>query len=320
MNRNDLITKIIKFLIKLKREEKDIGKRHPVKMPKPISPIFSVKKILIIIAIIFSSFYILRAIYVSTVFSTVMEGLENVGASVGLLDEHKTLGYKRKQEALIKIKKETEEKEALEKVKRAKEHVIALKQNYISKQVEYEKYVDQHGNYLEGVEVSSDIEKVIDDYRTMQKDFIPILEECEYIIEHDVQTHIKKAERNQKDLKEIKYKIGELALKGQKGLNEEEMKELDKLVDKVKSMSNLKLTDTRAKILFHYFKYNQPYLYKSEIPGLNNCPCEFIVTEIWEELRKDKYFLKNISLLRLHINMQEYSHIIWKTSIMEDYD
>ena len=123
-------------------------------------------------------------------------------------------------------------------------------------------------------------------------------------------THIKKAKNYHKEIEEIKVQIGELALKGQKGLSEQEVEKLDTLAGRIKSINKWQLVTDREKLIFAFFESNQAVV--------NNCSCVFMMSQLWGELRKDKYFMKEIVPLRLKMHMQEYMHAIWKMEIMEN--
>ena len=101
-----------------------------------------------------------------------------------------------------------------------------------------------------------------------------------------------------------------MALKGQKGLSEKEIGRLDSLADRIKSIEKWQLVTDREKLIFAFFE--------QDWSSVDNCPCEFMITELWGELRKDKYFIKEIVPLRLKMHMQEYMHTIWKMEIMEN--
>jgi hypothetical protein len=153
-------------------------------------------------------------------------------------------------------------------------------------------------------------QSVIKKYRNKQHELITKLEECEYFIENTVRSHIKKAKRYHNEIEDIKVQIGELALKGQKGLSEKEIEKLDSLADRIKSIEKWQLVTDREKLIFAFFE--------QDWSTINNCPCIFMITELWGELRKDKYFMKEIVPLRLKMHMQEYMHTIWKMEIMEN--
>ena len=122
--------------------------------------------------------------------------------------------------------------------------------------------------------------------------------------------HIKSAKKLQKELRDIKYKIGEYTLKAQKGITEQEAEELDKLATRVKSINPWFLVTDREKMIYAFFETKDAHI--------NHCPCDLMVKELWTELRKDKYFMAEIVPLRLKINMQEYRHVIDKMDIIEN--
>ncbi|MBY0581057.1 MAG: hypothetical protein K2P53_05200 [Rickettsiales bacterium] len=307
MNKEKTINSAIKMLSKLKSnpDKKGAGKHK-----KSRNSGFSLRKWLIILVVLFGLFTVVRIYYAKGIFNTLIELWENAGVDIGAFDEKDTRRYQRKQREAVLMKKEGEIKQMQEEEVKAKKSIYQLKDSYLDLQDEYSSYVDIEGYYKKGVVKTEYNKSVIKKYRDKQYELVAKLEECEYLIENTVRTHIKKAKSYHKEIEEIKVQVGELALKGQKGLSEEEIEKLDTLAGRIKSINKWQLVTDREKLILAFFESNQAVV--------NNCPCVFIISQLWGELRKDKYFMKEIVPLRLKMHMQEYMHTIWKMEIMEN--
>ena len=307
MNKDKTINTAIKMLTRLKSNVAQKGDR---KQKKPKDTVFSFKKWLIILAVLFGLFTAVKIYYEKGRFNTIIELWENAGVDIGAFDEKDTRRYQRKQKEAVLLKKEEEIKKIQDEEVEARKNIYFLKDSYLELQEEYSSYVDTAGFYKKGVVKTKYNQLVIKKYRDKQYKLITKLEECEYFIENTVRSHIKKAKRYHNEIEDIKVQIGELALKGQKGLSEKEIEKLDSLADRIKSIEKWQLVTDREKLIFAFFE--------QDWSSVNNCPCEFMITELWGELRKDKYFIKEIVPLRLKMHMQEYMHTIWKMEIMEN--
>ena len=307
MNKEKTINSAIKMLSKLKSnpDKKGAGKHK-----KSRNSGFSLRKWLIILFVLFGLFTVVRIYYAKGIFNTLIELWENAGVDIGAFDEKDTRRYQRKQREAVLMKKEGEIKQMQEEEVKAKKSIYQLKDSYLELQDEYSSYVDTEGYYKKGVVKTEYNKSVIKKYRDKQYELVAKLEECEYLIENTVRTHIKKAKNYHKEIEEIKVQIGELALKGQKGLSEQEVEKLDTLAGRIKSINKWQLVTDREKLIFAFFESNQAVV--------NNCSCVFMMSQLWGELRKDKYFMKEIVPLRLKMHMQEYMHAIWKMEIMEN--
>ena len=307
MNKDKTINTAIKMLTRLKS---NADKRGDRKQKKSKDTGFSFKKWLIILAVLFGLFTAVKIYYEKGRFNTIIELWENAGVDIGAFDEKDTRRYQRKQKEAVLLKKEEEIKKIQDEEVEARKNIYSLKDSYLELQEEYSSYVDTAGFYKKGVVKTEYNQSVIKKYRDKQYKLIEKLEECEYFIENTVRSHIKKAKRYHNEIEDIKVQIGELALKGQKGLSEKEIEKLDSLADRIKSIEKWQLVIDREKLIFAFFE--------QDWSSVDNCPCEFMITELWGELRKDKYFMKEIVPLRLKMHMQEYMHTIWKMGIMEN--
>ena len=156
-----------------------------------ISNIFplSKKKGIIIACIIAVILFISIMVYQTTSFmNKSIETIETASSKIGLMDIESTKLYKREQKELIRIKKEKEqqeaEQEAIERVKKAQDAILALKAEYLNLREEYSKYIDIHGKPHQGITINNDIQAIITNYRSKQLKLIEKLEEYEYLIEH----------------------------------------------------------------------------------------------------------------------------------------
>ena len=307
MNKDKTINTAIKMLTRLKSNG---DQRNNRRQKKPKNSRFSLKKWLIILAVLFGLFTAVQIYYEKGRFNTIIELWENAGVDIGAFDEKDTRRYQRKQKEAVLLKKEGEIKNIQEAEVQAKKSIGELKNSYLELQEEYNDYVDTAGYFKKGVVKTEYNQSVIKKYRNKQHELITKLEECEYFIENTVRSHIKKAKRYHNEIEDIKVQIGELALKGQKGLSEKEIGRLDSLADRIKSIEKWQLVTDREKLIFAFFE--------QDWSSVDNCPCVFMIAELWGELRKDKYFMKEIVPLRLKMHMQEYMHTIWKMEIMEN--
>ena len=305
MNKDKVLNTAIKLLTKLKTTQPKKKKR---KNSNTLG--YSFKKWLIILVILLIAFTFARSFYLKGRFDDIIELWENAGVDIGAFDEKDTRRYQRKQKEAIRLKKASELEKIQAEVKRAQKDIASIKESYLELQDEYSDYGDIYGKFNKGVVRTEYNQSVIDKYRGKQQEIISKLEECEYLIEHTIRSHIKKAKRLHKEIETIKSKIGELALKGQKGLSEKEISELDALANKVKTINKWQLVTDREKLIFAFFETNDAHI--------NHCPCIFMINELWNEVSKDEYFMQEIVPLRLKMHMQEYRHIIWKMDIMEN--
>ena len=307
MNKDKTINTAIKMLTRLKS---NAAQKDDRKQKKPKGTVFSFKKWLIILAVLFGLLTAAKIYYEKGRFNTIIELWENAGVDIGAFDEKDTRRYQRKQKEAVLLKKEEEIKKIQDEEVESRKNIYSLKDSYLELQEEYSSYVDTAGFYKKGVVKTEYNQSVIKKYRDKQYKLIEKLEECEYFIENTVRSHIKKAKLYHNEIEDIKVQIGELALKGQKGLSEKEIEKLDSLADRIKSIKKWQLVTDREKLIFAFFE--------QDWSSVDNCPCEFMITELWGELRKDKYFIKEIVPLRLKMHMQEYMHTIWKMEIMEN--
>ena len=307
MNRDKAINAAIKTLRQLKS---NASKRSDKKRKTFKNLKFSIKRWSIILIILLAALTVTRNFYLKGSFDDIIELWENAGVDIGAFDEKDTRRYQRKQKEAIRLKNASELKKIQAEVKQAQKDIISIKESYLELQDEYSDYGDIYGKFNKGVVRTEYNQSVIDKYRGKQQQIISKLEECEYLIEHTIRSHIKKAKRLHKEIETIKSKIGELALKGQKGLSEKEIRELDALANKVKTINKWQLVTDREKLIFAFFETNDAHI--------NHCPCVFMINELWNEVSKDKYFMQEMVPLRLKMHMQEYKHIIWKIDIMEN--
>ena len=149
------------------------------------------------------------------------------------------------------------------------------------------------------------------------------LEKCEHKIEFRVRTALKDGRKKRKEIEEIKPKIGQYVLKGQKSITPEELAELDKLTERVKEISGYYLGESREWLISKFFREGKYWGMEAD-----GCPCSFMVNELWQEIHRNDLNLDStqelryemLVPLRLKIHMQEYRHILWKATITEGAD
>ena len=230
------------MLTRLKSNAAQKGDR---KQKKPKDTVFSFKKWLIILAVLFVLLTAVKIYYEKGRFNTIIELWENAGVDIGAFDEKDTRRYQRKQKEAVLLKKEEEMKKIQDEEVEARKNIYFLKDSYLELQEEYSSYVDTAGFHKKGVVKTEHNQSVIKKYRDKQYKLITKLEECEYFIENTVRSHIKKAKLYHNEIEDIKVQIGELALKGQKGLSEKEIEKLDSLADRIKSIEKWQLVTDR---------------------------------------------------------------------------
>ncbi len=267
----------------------------------------TIKKTVIIMILITVALHGSQWLIAHHIWHDIYESFENAGAKVGFFEEEKTARYKRKQEAIIKQKKEEEIAKANAEIEIAKANILDILNHYIDYRDNiYHKYFSADGSNL----IKEGANKIKEEYQLIQHPLVQLLEECEEAIERDITAHISFAKHNREKLKDIKLQIGKYALKGDKGLTESEMQDLDELFSQVNSMKKIDYVTDRECLIFARFK--------SGIHKIRGAPCSFIIDQIWNELRKDQHFIKEIVPLRLKIRMQEYRHVIWKLHFMDE--
>ncbi len=320
MNKKKLLQKIIDFLINLQDDNKNkVGKRHPASNQRSEGKI-KLKTIIITVLVIFMFLFVVRQIRGVSHFNWILDQFENAGTSIGVMDKNNTRVEKEKKE-LIRVKEEEGKKEEDEKQaaleKAGKERISKLKAEVAEK---YKKLLIIRRK--DGVS-RADIGRAFSDYEGAIKKSVAELEKCEQNMEWRVRTALKDGRKKRREIEEIKPKIGQYVLKGQKSITHEELAELDKLTERVKEISGYYLGESREWLISKFFREGKYWGMEAD-----GCPCSFMVNELWQEIwRNNLNFDSTQELryemlvpLRLKIHMQEYRHILWKATIIEGAD
>ena len=320
MNKKKLLQKIIDFLINLQDDDKNkVGKRHPASNQQSEGKI-KVKTIVTTVLIIFMFLFAVRQIRGVSHFNWILDQFENAGTSIGVMDKNNTRVEKEKKE-LIRVKEEEEKKEentkqaALEKA--GKERISKLKAEVAEK---YKKLsIIRRRDGVSG----ADVERAFSDYKGAIKKSVAELEKCEQNMEWRVRTALKDGRKKRKEIEEMKPKIGQYVLKGQKSITPDELAELDKLTERVKEISGYYLGESREWLISKFFRESKYWGMEAD-----GCPCSFMVNELWQEIHRNDLNLDStqelrygmLVPLRLKVHMQEYRHILWKATIIEGAD
>lgn len=320
MNKKRLLQKIIDFLINLQdKDEKKVGKRHPASNQQSGRKI-KLKTIIITVLVIFIFLFVVRQIRGVSHFNWILDQFENAGTSIGIMDENNTRVEKEKKE-LIRVKEEEEKKEEDEKQaaleKAGKERISNLKAEVAEKYNKLSIIRRRDG------ESKVDVERAFSDYEGAIEKSVAELEKCEQNMEYRVRTALKDGRKKRKEIEEIKPKIGQYVLKGQKSITPDELAELDKLTERVKEISGYYLGESREWLISKFFRESKYWGIEAD-----GCPCSFMVNELWQEIwRNNVNFDSTQELryemlvpLRLKVHMQEYRHILWKATIIEGAD
>jgi hypothetical protein len=330
MNKKRLLQKIIDFLINLQDEDKKkVGKRHPASNQQSGRKI-KLKTIIITVLVIFMFLFVVRQIRGVSHFNWILDQFENAGTSIGIMDENNTRVEKEKKE-LIRVKEEEEKKEEDEKQaaleKAGKERISNLKAEVA------EKYKKLSVFFQNGSENGWDAEKTNrspEEFKKARKDFklvieqsVAELEKCEHKMEFRVRTALKDGRNMSKEIEEMKPKIGQYVLKGQKSITPAELAELDKLTERVKEISGYYLGESREWLISKFFREGKHWGIEAD-----GCPCSFMVSELWQEIHRNGVAMDSTQALkypmlvplRLKLHMQEYRHILWKATIIEGAD
>ena len=330
MNKKKLLQKIIDFLINLQDEDKKkVGKRNPASNQQSGRKI-KLKTIIITVLVIFIFLFVVRQIRVVSHFNWILDQFENAGTSIGIMDKNNTRVEKEKKE-LIRVKEEEEKKEEDEKQaaleKAGKERISNLKAEVAEK---YKKLLAlalkghrENGGDAEKTNRSPEFQKVKEDYELVIAQSVAELEKCEHKMEFRVRTALKDGRNMSKEIEEMKPKIGQYVLKGQKSITPAELAELDKLTERVKEISGYYLGESREWLISKFFREGKHWGIEAD-----GCPCSFMVSELWQEIHRNGVAMDStqelryamLVPLRLKIHMQEYRHILWKATITEGSD
>ena len=320
MNKKRLLQKIIDFLINLQDEDKKkVGKRNPASNQQSGRKI-KLKTIIITVLVIFIFLFVVRQIREVSHFNWILDQFENAGTSIGIMDENNTRVEKEKKE-LIRVKEEEEKKEenakqaALEKA--GKERISNLKAEVAEK---YKKL--SMIRRRDGVS-GADVEREFSDYKGAIEKSVAELEKCEHKMEFRVRTALKDGRNMSKEIEEMKPKIGQYVLKGQKSITPKELAELDKLTERVKEISSYYLGESREWLISKFFRESKYWGIEAD-----GCPCSFMANELWQEIHRNNLNIDStqelryemLVPLRLKVHMQEYRHILWKATITEGAD
>jgi hypothetical protein len=131
MNKDKTINTAIKMLTRLKSSA---DKRSYRKQGNSKNSRFSLKKWLIILAVLFGLFTAVQIYYEKGRFNTIIELWENAGVDIGAFDEKDTRRYQRKQKEAVLLKKEGEIKNIQEAEAQAKKSIGELKNSYLELQ------------------------------------------------------------------------------------------------------------------------------------------------------------------------------------------
>ena len=256
-------------------------------------------------------------------FNWILDQFENAGTSIGVMDKNNTRVEKEKKE-LIRIKEKEEKKEEDEKQvaleKAGKERISKLKAEVAEKCKKLLALL-QGGN--KNAIDEEKIKKAFLDYKGAIGKSVAELEKCEHKIEFRVRTALKDGRKKRREIEEIKPKIGQYVLKGQKSIAPEELAELDKLTERVKEISGYYLGESREWLISKFFRESKYWGMEAD-----GCPCSFMVNELWQEMHGNTIYMDStqeleyemLVPLRLKIHMQEYRHILWKATITEGAD
>ena len=320
MNKKKLLQKIIDFLISLQNDDKNkVGKRHPASNHQSERKI-KLKTIVTTVLIIFTILFVVRQIRGVSHFNWILDQFENAGTSIGVMDKNNTRVEKEKKE-LIRVKEEEEKKEEDEKQaaleKAGKDSISKLKAEVAEK---YKKLlIIRQRDGVSGAEVK----RAISDYKGAIEKSVAELEKCEQNMEWRVRTALKDGRKKRKEIEEMKPKIGQYVLKGQKSITPNELAELDKLTERVKEIGGYYLGESREWLISKFFREGKYWGMEAD-----GCPCSFMVNELWQEIHRNDLNLDStqelryemLVPLRLKIHMQEYRHILWKATITEGAD
>ena len=331
MNKKKLLQKIIDFLINLQDEDKKkVGKRHPASNQQSERKI-KLKTIIITVLVIFMFLFVVSQIRGVSHFNWILDQFENAGTSIGIMDENNTRVEKEKKE-LIRVKEEEEKKEeedekqaALEKA--GKERISNLKAEVAEKYKKLSVFLGgggkDRGNREKMSKSPGEYKKAYEDYKLVIKKSVAELEKCEQNMEYRVRTALKDGRKKRNEIEEMKPKIGQYVLKGQKSITPAELAELDKLTERVKEISGYYLGESREWLISKFFREGKYWGIEAD-----GCPCSFMVSELWQEIHRNnlntdstqELQYETFVPLRLNVHMQEYRHILWKATIMEGAD
>jgi hypothetical protein len=320
MNKKKLLQKIINILINFQDEDKKkVGKRHPASNQQSEGKI-KLKTIIITVLVIFMILFAVRQIRGVSHFNWILDQFENAGTSIGVMDKNNTRVEKEKKE-LIRVKEEEEKKEEDEKKealeKAGKERISKLKAEVAEKYKKLSIIMRRDG------ESGADVKRAFSDYKGAIKKSVAELEKFEQNMEWRVRTTLKDGRKKRKEIEEMKPKIGQYVLKGQKSITPEELAELDRLTERVKEISGYYLGKSREWLISKFFRESKYWGMEAD-----GCLCSFIVNELWQEIHRNDLNLDStqelrygmLVPLRLKVHMQEYRHILWKATITEVAD
>ena len=169
----------------------------------------------------------------------------------------------------------------------------------------------------------AEVKRAISDYKSAIEKSVAELEKCEQNMEWRVRTALKDGRKKRREIEEMKPKIGQYVLKGQKSITPNELAELDKLTERVKEIGGYYLGESREWLISKFFRESKYWAMEAD-----GCPCSFMVNELWQEIHRNDLNLDStqelryemLVPLRLKIHMQEYRHILWKATITEGAD